>query len=279
MLEKALSLRPDAYIPDMEDSVPEAEKANARQTVATFLARLDAAGPMVVPRVNALDTGLIEDDLEAAIGPHTYGISVGKIDQAVDVRRISTIMERLEEAAGVPNGQTRLIPWIETASAVVHAYEICSASPRVAAVAFGAEDFTNDMGIERTDDDREVGFARSAVCVAAKAAGVLALDTPYFKFRDLEGLRHDAETARGYGFRGKCAIHPDQVDVINDAFSPTQSEVEHALRVVAAFEEAEREGRGSTSLDGKVIDVPVVERARGLLAFARETGRYVPQEV
>ncbi len=279
MLEKALSLRPDAYIPDMEDSVPEAEKANARQTVATFLARLDAAGPMVVPRVNALDTGLIEDDLEAAIGPHTYGISVGKIDQAVDVRRISTIMERLEEAAGVPNGQTRLIPWIETASAVVHAYEICSASPRVAAVAFGAEDFTNDMGIERTDDDREVGFARSAVCVAAKAAGVLALDTPYFKFRDLGELRHDAETARGYGFRGKCAIHPDQVDVINDAFSPTQSEVEHALRVVAAFEEAEREGRGSTSLDGKVIDVPVVERARGLLAFARETGRYVPQEV
>ena len=279
MLEKALSLRPDAYIPDMEDSVPEAEKANARQTVATFLPRLDAAGPMVVPRVNALDTGLIEDDLEAAIGPHTYGISVGKIDQAVDVRRISTIMERLEEAAGVPNGQTRLIPWIETASAVVHAYEICSASPRVAAVAFGAEDFTNDMGIERTDDDREVAYARSAVCVAAKAAGILALDTPYFKYRDLEGLRSDARAARGYGFRGKCAIHPDQVEIINDAFSPTQSEVEHALSVVAAFEEAEREGRGSTSLDGKVIDVPVVERARGLLAFARETGRYIPHEV
>ncbi len=278
MLEKALSFSPDAYIPDMEDSVPPAEKNNARQTVAEFLPKLGAAGPLVVPRVNAWDTGLMDDDLEAAISPNTYGISVGKINDAQDIHRISATMDQLEDTAGIP-GTTRLIPWIETASAVVHAYEICTASPRVAAVAFGAEDFTNDMGIERTEDDREVAYARSAVCVAAKAAGVLAIDTPYFKYRDAEGLRRDARAARGYGFRGKCAIYPDQVDVINEAFSPTRSEVENALHVVAAFEEAERNGRGSTSLDGKVVDVPVVKRAHGLLALARETGRDIPNEV
>lgn len=272
MLEKALGFAPDAYVPDMEDSVPAEEKANARDVTVSFLARLATTGRLVVPRVNSIDSGLMEEDLEAVVGPHIFGVSVGKVRSADDIKYISAVIERLERRVGVRPGSTRLVPWLEVARAIVNAYEICVASPRIVGVAFGAEDFTNDMGIPRTEDDSEVAYPRSVVCVAARAADVLALDTPYFSFRDPEGLRKNALAARRQGFKGKFAIHPAQVDIINEAFSPSAEEIEHARRVVAAFEEAERQGRGSTSLDGKVIDVPVVKRARQVLEVARALG-------
>ena len=268
MLEKALGLAPDAYVPDMEDAVPPEEKENARNVTASFLSRLGQAGPLVVPRVNSLDTGLMEEDLAAVVGPHIFGVSVGKVHSPEDIESISSTLDRLERKAGLEVGRIRLIPWIETAKAIVNAYQVCAASPRIVAVAFGAEDFTNDIGIQRTQDGSEVAYPRSVVCVAARAAEVLALDTPFFSFRDPEGLRQDAGIARKHGFRGKFAIHPAQIDVINEVFSPSPTEIEHARRVVAAFEEAERAGRGTTSLDGKVVDMPVFSRARSLLELA-----------
>ena len=137
---------------------------------------------------------------------------------------------------------------------------------------FGAEDVTNDMRIESTEEDTEIAYPRTVVCVAARAADVLALDTPYFSFRDPEGLRRHVLAAKRYGFRGKFAIHPDQIDIINETFSPSPAEVEQARRVVAAFEAAEQQGRGSTSLGGQVIDVPVVRRAQRLLEVAEQMG-------
>ena len=271
MLEKALGLRPDAYVPDMEDSVPPSEKATARSITSSMLPSLSSAGPLVIPRVNSLGTGLLEDDLAAVVGPHIYGVSVGKIASPEDVAAVSEVLERLEALAGLKAGAVKLVPWIETALGVVNAYSISAASQRIVGVAFGAEDFTADMGIERTPDQSEVEYARRVVCVAARAAGVPALDTPYFTLRDPEGLRSDAADARAFGFKGKFAIHPEQIQVINETFSPSGAEIEYALRVVAAFEEAERRGTAATSLDGKVVDVPVVERARGVLALAEET--------
>jgi citrate lyase subunit beta / citryl-CoA lyase len=268
MLEKAMGLTPDALVPDLEDSVPVNEKVQAREVMASFLPRLTSLGPLLIPRVNSLDTGWLEDDLAAVIGPHVFGVSVGKIHTPQDVEVISDMMVRLEKQAGMPEGQTKLVLWIETALAIVHCYNICTASPRVVGVAFGAEDFTNDMGIERTSDDSEVAVARSIMCIAARAADVLALDTPYFGFRDPEGLKQNALASKKIGFKGKFAIHPAQIDMINAMFSPSLAEIEHARRVVAAFDEAERVGRGSTSLDGQVVDVPVVKRARALLAIA-----------
>jgi citrate lyase subunit beta/citryl-CoA lyase len=268
MLEKAMGLTPDVLVPDLEDSVPLGEKDSARNTVMSLLPMLAEAATIVMPRVNAMDTGLMEDDLAAVVGPHIYGVTVGKVGGAGEVRRIASMVEKVELEAGLEAGAIKLVPWVETARGVVHAYEICSASPRVVAVAFGAEDYTNDMAIERTEDGAELAYPRSAVCVAARAAGVQALDTPYVAFRDSEGLRRDALIARRLGFGGKFAIHPSQIDIINDAFAPTEAEIEHARRVVAAFEEAESSGSGSTSLDGKMIDVPVVRRARSLLELA-----------
>ena len=268
MLERASGLKPDAFIPDMEDSVPIDEKANAREVTASYLARLAASGSPVIPRVNALDTGLLDDDLKAVVGEHIFGVSVGKIDTPNDIAVISAKLDALERGAGIAVGSVRLVPWIETAMAIVNLYEICRASPRIVGVAFGAEDFTNDMGIERTESEAETFFARNAISVAARAADVLALDTPYFSFRDPDGLRENARTARQYGFKGKFAIHPAQIDIINETFSPSAAEIEHARRVVEAFEEAARKGRGSTSLDGKVVDVPVVKRAQATLELA-----------
>ncbi len=271
MLEKALRLAPDALIPDMEDSVPAAEKANARETIRSLLPLLAASGRPVMPRVNALDTQWIEADLAAVVGPHVLGVSVGKVRNAGDISAISQLIGELERRAGITVGTLQLLPWIETAEAIVNVSAICRASERIVAVAFGGEDFTNDMGVERLEDESQIVYARQALCVAARAAHVLALDTPYFKLRDPGGLRDNSLKAKSIGFKGKFAIHPEQIDTLNDCFSPSAQEIAHAERVVAAFEEAERRGSASTSLDGWVIDMPVVKRARALLELARRS--------
>jgi citrate lyase subunit beta/citryl-CoA lyase len=265
MLSKAEHVAADVVLPDMEDSVPDAEKANARETIAAALPRLRNFQQRIVPRVNSLATGWLEEDLKAVIGPEIYGISVGKVHDAGDIATISVLIGKLERQAGLEVGRLKLIPWIETARAIVHCYEICTASQRIIGAAFGGEDFTHDLRIDRLDDESQLVYARSALCTAARAAGVAALDTPYFKFRDLEGLRASSLAGKQIGFKGRFAIHPDQIPAINECFSPSAAEIEHARRVVAAFEEAERRGRASTSLDGRVIDVPVVKRARALL--------------
>ena len=269
MLDKALALAPDAFVPDMEDSVPAAEKANARDTVRSFLPKLAARGRLVIPRVNALDTEWFEADVAAVVGRDIFGISVGKVRTAADVSEISQRLAAHEQSAGLDRGHLKLLPWIETAEAIVNVNAICRASERIVAVAFGGEDFANDMGIERLADESQVAYARQQLCVTARAAHVLALDTPYFKLRDPDGLRVNSASAKSIGFKGKFAIHPEQLDALNECFSPSAAEIAHAERVVAAFDEAERRGRGSTSLDGWVIDVPVVKRARALLDLAR----------
>jgi citrate lyase subunit beta/citryl-CoA lyase len=272
MLARAASLTPDVFVPDMEDSVPAAEKANARNTIKEHLPQLAAGGAKVLPRVNALDTGLIEADLEAVIGPHIRGISVGKIDSAAAISRVSALMAERERAVGIEIGSLSLIPWVESAAGIVNCHPICVASRRIVAVAFGGEDFTHDMAVERLDDESQLSFARWTISTAARAADIAALDTPYFRFRDQAGLESTSLAVRQQGFRGRFAIHPDQIETINRCFSPSAAEVAEAKRIVAAFEEAERNGRGSTSLDGRVIDVPVVKRARALLTVAALTG-------
>ena len=269
MLEKALKYRPDAFIPDMEDSVPAGEKANARKVINAHLSTLAATGVPVFPRVNSLDTEWIEDDLAAVVGPHVRGISVGKIDTPDDVHAVAELLASLETRAGIESGSLRMIPWLESAKAIVHCYEILSASPRIVGAAFGAEDFTHDLGIERREDESEVEYPRNVLCIAARAAGVVALDTPYFRFKDETGLRANIAAAKQTGFKGKFAIHPAQIDVINAGFSPSEAEIAHARRVVAAFEKAEREGSSSIQLDGFFIDYPIVYKARKTLDMVR----------
>ena len=273
MLEKARDFDADALMVDLEDSVPEAAKLDARQIVGDVASTLSRRGRRLMVRVNSMDTGYTRDDLAAVIGPHLYGVSVGKVVSASDMEEYQRMISVLEKKADLDSGHVKLIPWIENARAVLGAHEIAVASPRVVALAFGPEDYTDDMGVQRTDMGQEVYLPRALVAIAARAAGVAALDGPYVKYLDEDGLRADVEVALKLGYRGKFAIHPAQLDAINRMFSPLLEDVEYARRVVEAWDQAEAVGRGSTSLDGRMIDVPVVKRARSLLALADAIAR------
>jgi citrate lyase subunit beta/citryl-CoA lyase len=268
MLEKAVTLPADALIPDLEDSVPPHEKANAREVVKGSIPALAKAGKPIFVRVNSLSSGLIRDDLEAIVAQGIRGISVGKVESAHDIFDISNILAHLEKERGLPIGSIKLIPWLETARGIMRAYEIASANPRLVAVAFGAEDFTADMGISRTEGGLELLYARSKVAIAARTAEIYAYDTPAVEYKDEAVFVRDAQQGRQLGYQGKFAIHPNQLGPFNRVFSPTPEEVAYARRVVAAFEEAEKQGSAATSLDGKMIDTPVAKRARKLLELA-----------
>ena len=272
MLEKATGFATDAVVADLEDSVPMAEKPAARDLVAEMIPALAKSGQRVIVRVNSLDTGLTGDDISAVAQPDVFAISVGKITSPDDISEYSGLLDAAEANAGLPAGQTFLIPWIETAAAVLHAYDIAQASDRVVAITFGAEDYTRDVGIRRTTSGEEVQFPRSLVALAAHATGVTPLDTPYVNFRDPQGLESDIAEAARLGYKGKFAIHPAQLEPIRRLFGPQPDEIEYAHRVMAAWDAASADGRGSLDLDGAMVDVPVVERARNTLAEAAELG-------
>ena len=268
MLERAKEFPADIIMVDLEDSVPPEEKANARNLAIEWVPKLRALGHRVMVRVNSLDTGLTRDELTAVVSPDLAGISLGKVESPQDVRDVASILTSLERSVGIEPGQVKIIPWIENARALVGAYQIATASDRIVGIAFGGEDYTDDMGLERTDTGEEIYFPRATVAVAARAARVASLDSPYVLFRNSDGLRADAGQARKLGFTGKFAIHPAQIDIINELFSPSDEELAYAQKVVDAWNAAEAQGRGSADLDGRMIDVPVIKRAQNLLALA-----------
>ena len=268
MLEKALSFDADIIMVDLEDSVPPAEKVAARDMAREWVPKLRRSGRTVMVRVNSLDTGLTGSEVAALAGPDLYGFSIGKTESVWDMREADRIVTVAESSAGMEPGRIKLIPWIENAKAVMACEKIAAASSRIVAIAFGAEDYTNDMGLQRTDTGREVNFPRSLVPVAARAAGVASLDSPFVRFRDPEGLGEDCRASRQMGYTGRFAIHPVQLDIVNETFSPSPDDVDYARQVVEAWNRAEAEGRGSVALGERMIDVPVLKRARNLLSQA-----------
>jgi len=282
MMEKARSLPADALVLDLEDSVPLAEKARARALVREWLSGLalgsggeggERKRQKVFVRINSTASGLAQEDLEAVITKGIDGINQPKPGSASDIREVASVIQRLERERGIEAGYIKLLPWVETAKGLLNAFDIASASPRVVGIAFGAEDFTLDTGMTRTEEGEELLLPRIMVVIAARAAEVMAIDTPYNDFRDEAGLVREASLARRLGFDGKCLIHPGQIEPVNRIFRPSPEEVDHARRVVAAFEAAEAQGFASTSLDGKMIDVPIVNRARKLLMLADSIAR------
>ena len=268
MLERARSFKADVVMVDLEDSVPPGEKTTARDLAKEWVPILRREGQKVMVRVNSLDTGLTRPELEAVVSPDLYGISLGKVESTWNIRDVDRMLNAIEPQAGVEPGSVKIIAWVESAGALVDARDIGAASPRVVALAFGAEDFTNDMGIERSDTGEEVQVPRSLVPVAARAANVASLDSPFVRFQDPDGLLADAKRSRQMGYTGKFAIHPSQIDIINETFSPSPEETAYARQIMEAWEQAEAEGRGSLAVDGRMVDVPVVKRAQNLLAFS-----------
>jgi citrate lyase subunit beta/citryl-CoA lyase len=269
MIEKARALPADVLVLDLEDSVPLAEKAKARAMVRDSIPGVAGEGQKVFVRINSLSSGHAQQDLETVIVEGIDGISLPKPGSGDEVRQAVSIIERLEGERGIRQGHIKLVPWIETAKGLLTAFDIASASPRVVGISLGAEDFTLDTGIQRSEEGDELFLPRFMIVIAAKAADIIAIDTPYNDFTNEEGLLSEARLARRLGFEGKFVIHPSQIDPVNQVFRPSQEEVAQAKRIDEAFKAAEAQGFASTSLDGKMIDIPQAQRARKLLAIAQ----------
>ena len=203
MLERALGFGADIIMVDLEDSVPPGEKAAACELATEWVPRLAAAGKRVMVRINALDTGLASGELSAVVCPDLAGISIGKGNTAWDLQQVDQLLAPLEIKAGMETGSIKVVPWIETAMAIVHVYEMARASQRIVGIAFGGEDYTNDMGITRSDFGEECYFARSSVAVAARAAGVAGLDGPFVGFRDPGWLEDGLQRGPPHGVYGQ----------------------------------------------------------------------------
>ena len=268
MVEKAARSGADAIILDLEDGVAPDAKVRARQVIAAALERGFPDGLPVFVRVNAVESGLLEEDLGAAFRPRVDALCVPKSDTAEQAQAVDAHLQRLEDRWGIARGRTKLIPMVESARGVLNATAIARGGDRVIAIGFGAEDFTADIGVARTREGAEVTYARAAVSLAAHAGRVEPLDGIYADFRDAAGLAADTRSARDLGYTGKMVIHPAQIAPVHAVFAPSPAEVDHARRVVAAFEEAQARGEGIAVVDGAMVDRPVVLRARRILAIA-----------
>lgn len=253
----------DCVLLDLEDSVPPAEKHAARVLVKHLLATVDF--PEVWVRINPLAT-YGTDDLGEVMLARPHGICLPKAESAEDVKGLADELSRLETELGFEEGSTMIMPIIETGKGVLHAEEIATADPRVAVIAFGAEDYTRDVGAKRTQES--LLFPRSQIVAAAATAGIQASDTVYANLEDEEGLIAETEHIRNLGYVGKGVINPRQIGPIHSVFSPSPEEIAAAERIVAAAAEAEKQGIGAIAIGGKMIDKPVLERARRTLRLA-----------
>jgi len=260
----------DCVVADLEDAVAPEGKAAARQAVAEALRQVPKAKAARAVRVNGWDTGLAQEDLEAVIPGRPDLVALAKAESPHQVRELDTLLTRLEDEAGIPPAATRLMLHVETAAGILSARELAASSPRVAALAFGAEDLAAEVGLRRGADNAEVSVPRALVPIAAAAAGtgVVAIDMITADPRDLERTAAEAAQARRLGYAGKMCIHPLQAVAVHEAFRPTPEELSWAQRVVAAAGKAGAEKGGVVVVDGKMVDVPFVRQARRILADA-----------
>ena len=264
-------MKTDGLIIDLEDAVAPEEKDAARLLVRGALDFFHYQTPVIV-RINGLDTPYWEEDLHTLVPMAPAYIMLPKSGTAEDIRTLSRAIAQEEARCGLEKGTIRIIALVETAFGVQNAGEIAAADERIAYLALGAEDLTADLHCCRTKEGAEIAYSRAALVVAARAAGIGCIDTPFTDADDLEGLEKDAETARAMGFDGKLLINPRHVGIVNRAFSPTAAEIAHAQEVLAAIEEAKAAGFGAVALHGKMIDKPVVDRAKQTLDMAQKMG-------
>jgi len=264
---------PDAIILDLEDSVHHAEKDAARILVRNALRALDFGACERMVRINQLPLGL--QDLAEIIPETPDVVLVPKVERPEQVGEVDRVIHELKSRHGIDR-PIWIMPILESATGVENAFAIAAVSPLVCSVTIGLEDYTADLGVAKTAEGRESLYARTRLVNAARAAGVQAIDSVFGDVGDMDGLRRWGQGSRALGFEGMGCIHPAQIRVIHHAFAPSPVEVEKALKIVAAFEEAQQRGLAVVSLGSKMIDPPVVERARKLVARARQMGELSP---
>lgn len=271
MLQNAGILGADSIILDLEDAVSLTEKDSARILVRNAIKNVDYGKVELVVRINPLSTDFGYEDLKEIARVKPDSIMVPKAAED-DIKEVDEILSKIEAVENFEKESIKLIPLVETAYGLENVYNIIKASPRVDGILLGAEDLTNDFGIKRTKEGEEIFYARCRVSTACRAARVDAIDTPFTDLNDEDAFIKDITKAKSIGMTGKAAINPRQIDTIHKVFAPTAAEIEHARRVMEAQDAAEREGKGVFSLDGKMVDAPVIARAKYTLNLASLAG-------
>lgn len=263
-IQKGISLGVDSMIMDLEDGVALNRKLEARATTTSALRDLDFGRSERLVRINPTGSGLQQDDLNAVLPYHPDGIVIPKVERADQVQWVSK---------QIRDEHTRLLVLIESAHAIINLREIATADSRVEALIFGSEDFAGDIGATRTRAGQEISFARQTIVIHAAAFGLQAIDTLVTDFNDESRLLEDCRLGVQFGFVGKLAIHPNQVKVIQAAFTPSDDEIDRAQKLIEAHTQHQASGSGAFALDGQMIDMPIIRAAERVLAKARAAGK------
>lgn len=278
MMADAHIYGPDSIMLDLEDSVSMAEKDTARLLVYNALKTVDYGDTEMVVRINPLSTPYGKKDIEAVVKAGVHVVRMPKTETADEVREVEAEIEKVEREIGAL-GRTRIMAAIESALGVVNAYDIATSSPRMMGIALGAEDYCANLKTQRSKGGDELRLARETIVVAARAAGIDALDTVFSNLNDMETFRKEVEYIKTLGFDGKSIINPRQIEVVNEVFTPSEKDIEKAKAIVAAIKEAEKKGSGVIALNGKMIDRPVVIRAERTITLAKAAGILTEEEI
>jgi citrate lyase beta subunit len=273
MLKKGYNIPSHVLVPDLEDSVPLTEKSNARKLVLEHIEKISLSldKRLVFPRLNSLSSNLFNDDLDFLFNKDSCkfidGFVIPKVNSVEEYLYIDKNIKEKEIKYGLKENSLKLIIWIETTKGLVNCKEIFNESKhRVIASAFGAEDYCNDFGIERSENLKEIEVARSIFAFTAHSFNILALDTPNVEFKNPDSIIREIDYIKKLGFKGKFAIHPSQVEIINKNFSPSENELKEAIKIKEEYEKGLKRGVGAISIDGKMVDVPVYKRALNIIA-------------
>jgi len=283
MMADAHIYGPDSIMLDLEDSVTMAEKDAARLLVYNALKTIDYGDTEMVVRINPLNTPYGKKDVEAVVKAGVDVIRMPKTETADEVREVEEEILKWETELGCV-GRTKIMAAIESALGIVNAYPIAIASKRMMGIALGAEDYCANLKTQRTQGDNpnfgiELLQARQMIVVAARAAGIDALDTVYSNLNDMDTFRREVELIKALGFDGKSIINPRQIEIINEVFAPKQKDIEKALKILAAIKEAEAKGSGVIAVNGKMVDKPVVIRAQHTIDLAIASGVLKKEDV
>jgi len=274
MLGKSLGVQADSLIIDLEDSVAPQVKKDARELVKKFIRESNFGEKEVTVRVNSLKTEFGREDIQAMVQAQPHTLIIPKVDRGEDLKEVDRLMTQVEKDQGYPEGGVKIMPLIETPWGIINITEIAMSTSRLSGLLFGAGDFTKETRGKISRERPELYYPLMKIVIAARAANIDAIDTPYFDVKDSEGCEINARQAKWMGYDGKSAIHPSQVDVINKVFTPTAEEVEYAKKVIEVYQKAEAEGKGATQLNGQLIEhvhatiskriIKIAEKARML---------------
>jgi citrate lyase subunit beta/citryl-CoA lyase len=268
MIQNAEVFGADSILLDLEDSIAESAKDSARKMVRSFLSHFDFGELIVTVRVNSPETAYFERDLSEIVPCEPDAIRVPKCGAPEDITRADAMITRIERESGIQEGSVRIHAMLETAIGIENAYLIAVASKRVSALTIGGQDLTADMLARKTREGWEIFYARSRVVMAARAAKTMAFDTVWTDINDQEGLFNESKQIVDLGFDGKAAIHPSQIGIIHRAFRPNERDVIRARKIVEAARLALSEGKGVISVDGRMVDAPVVARSERIVEMA-----------